>query len=297
MNIVYVMSMSSTSATSGVAKQALIWAEELRRQGHTVELYSPWSPPDWKAVDVAHFFGNGIWLAITMQTFRGAGVKRIVASPIIDSLKSPFIYKLASFMGCGRLRLFSSNYALRYVKPWVSAALVRSFYEERFLRESYGYSADKVKLLRLPARNVVERQEFNAEDKEPFCFHCSLFTQDRKNVMRLMQAAVKYNFKLVIAGTPGTEAATQPYLDMAAAHPDNIQILGRISDEQLADCYRRAKVFALPSIMEGVGFVALEAAAFGLQHCHHQHWRSQGVLRRNGSRSESVAASMKLVAP
>jgi glycosyltransferase involved in cell wall biosynthesis len=166
-------------------------------------------------------------------------------------------------MGCGRLRLFSSNYALRYVKPWVSAALVRSFYEERFLRESYGYSADKVKLLRLPARNVVERQEFNAEDKEPFCFHCSLFTQDRKNVMRLMQAAVKYNFKLVIAGAPGTEAATQPYLDMAAAHPDNIQILGRISDEQLADCYRRAKVFALPSIMEGVGFVALEAAAFG----------------------------------
>ena len=36
-----------------------------------------------------------------------------------------------------------------------------------------------------------------------------------------------------------------------------------MSDDQLEDLYRRAKVFCLPSIGEGVGLVALEAASFG----------------------------------
>jgi glycosyltransferase involved in cell wall biosynthesis len=43
----------------------------------------------------------------------------------------------------------------------------------------------------------------------------------------------------------------------------NITYLGRVSDEQLMKLYKQAKVFALPSINEGVGMVALEAAAYG----------------------------------
>ena len=40
----------------------------------------------------------------------------------------------------------------------------------------------------------------------------------------------------------------------------NIEILGFVSDEELISLYDRAKVFALPSLNEGVGLVALEAA-------------------------------------
>ena len=43
----------------------------------------------------------------------------------------------------------------------------------------------------------------------------------------------------------------------------NISYLGRVSDEKLISLYQEAKVFALPSINEGVGLVAVEAAACG----------------------------------
>ena len=43
----------------------------------------------------------------------------------------------------------------------------------------------------------------------------------------------------------------------------NIEVLGFVSDEELISLYNRAKVFALPSLNEGVGLVALEAAIHG----------------------------------
>ena len=39
--------------------------------------------------------------------------------------------------------------------------------------------------------------------------------------------------------------------------------MGFVSDEKLKELYRQARVFALPSIYEGVGMVALEAAVMG----------------------------------
>ena len=45
----------------------------------------------------------------------------------------------------------------------------------------------------------------------------------------------------------------------------NIQVLGFISEEEKINLYKRAKVFALPSIMEGVGIVAVDAANYGCE--------------------------------
>ena len=38
-----------------------------------------------------------------------------------------------------------------------------------------------------------------------------------------------------------------------------------LSDEELIAYYKKCKVFALPSLLEGVGMVALEAAAYGAE--------------------------------
>jgi len=43
----------------------------------------------------------------------------------------------------------------------------------------------------------------------------------------------------------------------------NIELKGFVSDTELYSLYNRAKVFALPSLNEGVGLVALEAAVHG----------------------------------
>ena len=87
-------------------------------------------------------------------------------------------------------------------------------------------------------------------------------TQPRKNVPRLIEAAKKYGFILKLVGNKGN-AESEANLRSLIGDANNIEMLGFVSDEELNSLYNRAKVFALPSINEGVGLAALEAAICG----------------------------------
>lgn len=45
---------------------------------------------------------------------------------------------------------------------------------------------------------------------------------------------------------------------------DNVCFLGRVSDEQLISCYKKASVFVFPSLLEGYGLSIVEAMQYGL---------------------------------
>lgn len=45
---------------------------------------------------------------------------------------------------------------------------------------------------------------------------------------------------------------------------DSIHFLGRINDEQLDNCYKKAELFVFPSLLEGYGIVLVEAMSKGL---------------------------------
>lgn len=47
-------------------------------------------------------------------------------------------------------------------------------------------------------------------------------------------------------------------------HADRVQLLGYVPDERLPELYRRASVFAFPTLEEGFGFPPLEALACGV---------------------------------
>ena len=102
------------------------------------------------------------------------------------------------------------------------------------------------------------------DDRETFCIHISSISDECKNVLRLIKAAKKFGFRLVLAGKKGSVSQFKPLAD-EIGNSDNIEVMGFISEEQKLDLYRRAKVFALPSIKEGVGIVALDAAHFGCE--------------------------------
>lgn len=90
--------------------------------------------------------------------------------------------------------------------------------------------------------------------------------QRRKNVERLIDAfeLTAPGWHLVLAGSFGFGA--QEILTRIQASPrrKDIQVLGYVSDSQLADLYQRASLFAFPSLDEGFGMPLLDAMAHGV---------------------------------
>jgi alpha-1,3-rhamnosyl/mannosyltransferase len=90
--------------------------------------------------------------------------------------------------------------------------------------------------------------------------------QRRKNVIRLVEAfeAVAPGWKLVLAGSFGFGAEEALHRIEQSPRKNDIQVLGYVSDLALEDLYRRASVFAFPSLDEGFGMPLLDAMARGV---------------------------------
>lgn len=260
MKVAYIMYPGACyiGAGDGSKMQAEIWAKELERKGHIVERITPWGHYDWKSFDIVHVFGLGLWNYDMIHW--GSGINpNFVFSPIIDSNTPMWQYRIATHLGCKSLRLYTQNYAFRQLKPDIKLFFARTEYEAQYLRNGYGIDNHKISIIPLSYR---EDHYNNTVDKEPFCLFTGTMSQPRKNVPRLIEAAKKHKFNLKLVGNKGN-AESEAKLRTIIGDAKNIEILGFVSDEELIDLYNRAKVFALPSINEGVGLVALEAAIHG----------------------------------
>ncbi len=260
MKIAYIMYPGACymGVGDGSKMQAEIWLNELERKGHQVDRISPWGHYDWKSYDIVHVFGLGLWNYDMIHW--GSGINpNFVFSPIIDTNEPMWKYRLATHMGMDKLRMYSQNYALRLLRRDIKMFFARSEYEAGYLNRGYGIDNKKIAIVPLSYRGdhyhpVIE--------KEPFCLFAGTMTQPRKNVPRLIEAAHKYGFQLKLVGNTGN-AVSEARLREQIGGVSNIEILGFVSDEELISLYDRAKVFALPSLNEGVGLVALEAAIHG----------------------------------
>jgi glycosyltransferase involved in cell wall biosynthesis len=91
--------------------------------------------------------------------------------------------------------------------------------------------------------------------------------QIRKNVERLVRAFERLppDWRLVLAGSTTGFGARQivDAIERSAAR-GRIEITGYVSPDRLRDLYRRAAIFAFPTLDEGFGIPVLEAMAWGL---------------------------------
>lgn len=242
----------------GSKMQAEIWLQELKEKGHTAEKISPWGHYDWKCFDIIHVFGFGLWNYDIIHWGKGLN-PNFVFSPIIDTNTPMWKYRLATRFGCSKLRLFSQNYALRQIRNDVKLFFARTEHEANYLKRGYGIHEDKIAIVPLSYREDHYDPKIPKED---FCMFAGTMTQPRKNVPNLILAAKKYGFRLILVGNKGN-VQSEANLRSLIGDAKNIEIKGFVSDEELISLYNRAKVFALPSLNEGVGLVALEAAIHG----------------------------------
>jgi glycosyltransferase involved in cell wall biosynthesis len=90
--------------------------------------------------------------------------------------------------------------------------------------------------------------------------------ETRKNQRMAIEAFercgfAKRNVSYILCGAKGAGAEE---IAAAAARTPGVQLLGYVSDAQLRWLYREASAFVLPSLLEGFGMPALEAALHGL---------------------------------
>lgn len=248
--------------SNGIRNQALTWKKNLEQYGNDVSLINHWESYDWNSFEAIHIFGYDT----SIHTFvKGlyAYNQNIFISPIIDSLQPYWKYKLASFNGFEKLRLYSVNYSLKKAMPYIKGIFVRSKHEAGYFLNSLNQKKEKIHHVPLSYSLPVPKDiESLIHHKHPFCLHVSSLYQDRKNVKRLIEAAKKYKFNLKLVGNTGNKAQEDKIKGWIGQN-DNIELLGYVSYEQLLNLYEKAKVFALPSTCEGVGIVALDAALYG----------------------------------
>ena len=258
MRIAFILSHSVLSPSNGIVSQALTWKKGLEQLGYEVILIDMWQKNDWASFDIIHFYGFSIY----MRDFINGVSKinpNIVVSPILDPVYSVSRLKIYSHFGVTKLNLTNPYHGLFGIRDKVKSILVRSKFEKEYMVNGFGFKKEVCKVV--PLSFNLPSYEENIK-KEPFCFHMSLLTDERKNVKRLIQAAIKYKFKLVLGGKLRNDQELK-LLESWIGNHKNIVYEGFLSNEELLSLYARAKIFALPSINEGVGIVALEAASMG----------------------------------
>jgi glycosyltransferase involved in cell wall biosynthesis len=91
--------------------------------------------------------------------------------------------------------------------------------------------------------------------------------QRRKNVARLVKAFERMpeGWRLALAGAPDGFGAAEELAEVEKSpRRSSIEVLGYVSQSALENLYRRASIFAFPSLDEGFGMPVLEAMAHGV---------------------------------
>lgn len=266
MKIAYILYQEAiiSNRSNGVRSQAISWASALQNSGHQVDLVNEWDVYDWQSYDAIHIIGGRNYVNLLSGLLRLN--KNIYFSPIIDPNPN-FNYKKNNILRLFKVksplaRFYKNTNDIEKTFSCFKKIYVRSEFERDHIKQVYDLPNNKFELVPLSYSETC--LPYEPVEKESFCLHISSIYQERKNVVRLINAAKKYGFKLVLAGNKGSDKQFEP-ITKAIGDAENIEVLGFISEDQKIDLYKRAKVFALPSIQEGVGIVALDAAYYGCE--------------------------------
>lgn len=244
--------------------QALRQVEALEALGHQVARLSPWEEMP-ERLDVLHIY-EGAFGNIVGAYRRPLKVGVVSLATAIDSNTPYWIYRLAAFVGgfSGNLR---TNQGLHQKQAQHSDVVIaRSKSERERLIRGLGIDPAKVAIVLngmappTPVDPAQARQRLGI--REDFVLHVSAYTDGRKNVARLVEALNQTPYPLIVAGR-GQPGGEMDRIKALAAKNPRVKLMGYVDHAMLQDLYAACKVFALPSIHEGTGLVALEAAAHG----------------------------------
>jgi len=258
--------MAIGGRSNGIRAQAIYQMRALERLGHAVTPMHPWDEHDASAFDVIHFFLGGL-ATYSIERMRNTGIRMLSFAPIIDTNEPYGRYRLASRLGHAVPKMFTIPAVLADQANGSDLVVCRSTHEHGRMTKGLGIDPAKCRIVLNgvdqppPANPQRARDQLGIQGD--FLLHVSAYTQERKNTVRLARAALEANLPLVIAGSSTPGAIKDELVELERQNPGRIHLLDFLPRETLNDLYAACRVFCLPSVHEGTGLVALEAAAHG----------------------------------
>lgn len=258
---------ASVNYSGGINVQCRMWRDGIRALGHECILLTPWEKFDYNTFDYIIIVGTGKILMDYVKLFQQFDNLKLISAPVFDPNDQP-LWKfkiICRYYGSRHLKISKPLHDLYLCKNDFAFYLARSNFEKKYIVDALSVSENRVKIVPISMR-LENIPPIDLSQKENTCLHVSRLADKGKNVGRLIEAAKKYNFELHLAGTIHGDKERK-WLDSLIGNSTNIKYIGWLSEEELKSEYKKAKVLALPSIIEGVGMVALEAAAYGCEIC------------------------------
>lgn len=251
-----------SGAGNGVLKQASVWAKGLRELGARVDIIGPENfivSGSIKEYEIVHFFSHGYWLKDFLGNLpRGP---KYFFSPILDSTKSPKFYGILAKLP---LNSYITVFGPRLLREFSEKTIVsaRSSHEEKLM----SYISPNARIRKHQISMSIQDGPIktpNISIPPNYVLFVGNLNGDRKNAKKLIKACDALSLPLVLAGNLTCDTSRKEIESMIAECETSIILTGFVDTSELRWLYTNCALFCLPSRIEGVGQVALEALYYG----------------------------------
>lgn len=205
----------------------------------------------------------------------GIGLPRRKESKYVVTIHDLIPYTMPETVGKGYLRIFL-NQMPRIIEE-ADLVVTVSEYSKRDIMRFFNLPSEKIVVTHLapedfyrPLPSGKVKSVLAKYKLEPgYVLYVGGFSQ-RKNIRVIVQALAEikgqlpYDYKLVVAGSPGRSYDDLMALVKAKGLEDYVVLPGFIPVEDMVYLYNGAKLFVYPSYYEGFGLPPLEAMACGV---------------------------------
>lgn len=268
MHIVYLLSHTVLMAneTGGVLRIFKSYMEMARYSGHKVTLYSGSDQFNLTSVDLVHVAPCDLGMLGVVRVLKRRHIPFVI-SPILDKIYPNYAIRMVVWGDKLIGRLYRSHLgAAREICGLASGVCLMSTHEGSRITTGLGVHPRIMKVVQpailwdaVPADSNLCQKLCGPNE---FVLFAGDLSNPRKNVLRLIQAASRCNLPLVLVG-PLNDSEYGKRVSKAIQGASNVKYLGVIPRELLFSAMRNCRVFALPSLMEGIGMAAVEAGSLG----------------------------------
>lgn len=271
MKVGYVAPMSIAAVNGGLRTQAEFTIKHNRDFGVEPVLLSPWDDIQKQKLDVVHVFGAISDNVGIMKQVKALGIPLVLSTVLYSNRSAATIRKVLKLekYTSKLLKGFRSEFGMKAdLCALADLNLPNTPDEAKLIEKGFSISPHKIQMI----PNGVESrfkdaspdlfvQKYGIKDFVLFVGHAGA---ERKNVIKLLEAAPKINVPVVIIGSlPANNYGMKcRKLAQKAGNVLLIETLDHTS-KMLSSAYAASKVFVLPSQFETPGIAAMEAALTG----------------------------------